>query len=305
LAAGFLALALLAKEEAVLLPVILAGWIYLLHGDRAGSVSTRLGLWVLLSTVLLGGYFALRSDANALTPGTAPYYYQFVFGPAVLVGNLASYVDRAATLSMLAVTVAVALLRRSRSTPESRIRWRIVGAGVIWLIGGYGITLFLPVRSSLYACFPSVGVCMAAAEICRARWTGATDRGRRRATMAAIVLALAAGPIHLSRTNRWVDLADLSSAVLASLAAETRELPEGADVVLQDDRTRRVNLESAFGSMLDDGYELHTGRRMNLWVEPPLRDAALAGLKPPCDECVDLVLALQPTGSLAVVHSRR
>jgi hypothetical protein len=178
------------------------------------------------------------------------------------------------------------------------VRPQIVLAGVAWLIGGYAITVFLPVRSSLYACFPSVGACLIAAEVGWSWWRRANDGSRRLALVVAIVLTLAAAPLHWVRTARWVDLAELSSAVLTSLDTAATPLPEGATIVVRDDRTRRANVEAAFGSMLDDAYELKTGRRMNLWIEPPIRDAATAGLKPPCDGCADAVLTLQRDGSL-------
>jgi hypothetical protein len=301
-AAVFMALALLAKEEAVLLPAILAAWLYLLRGNEASRVFVvRMSLWLLLSAVLLSGYFALRAQADALTPATAPYYYKLTFSPATLAGNLLSYIDRAATLPVVAVIAAALTLQPWRTTANRRgVRPQIVLAGLAWLIGGYAITLFLPVRSSLYACFPSVGACVIAAEICGSWWLRSTVRSRRFALLAAIVLTLAAAPLHALRTARWVDLADLSNAVLTSLESATTPLPAGATVVVHDDRSRRANIEAAFGSMLDDAYELKTGRRMQVWIEPPIRDAAVAGLKPPCDGCVDMVLALGRDGRLRV-----
>jgi hypothetical protein len=300
LAAICVALALLAKEEAVLLPAILAAWLYLLRGDEAPRVvAVRIALWLMLSAVLLSGYFALRAEAQALTPATAPYYYKLTFSPATLAGNLISYADRAATLPALVVIAAAIVLQPWRKAAVRRgVRLTIVLAGVAWLIGGYAITLFLPVRSSLYACFPSVGACVIAAEVCSNWWLRSDVRARRFALVAAIVLTLGAAPLHAVRTARWVDLADLSSTVLTSLEAATTPLPAGATVVVHDDRSRRANVESAFGSMLDDAYELKTGRGLNVWIEPPIRDAAVAGQKPPCAGCVDMVLTLGADGRL-------
>jgi hypothetical protein len=58
-------------------------------------------------------------------------------------------------------------------------------------------------------------------------------------------------------------LNDIEQAVAA--------LPSGSEVVIYDDPDARAtntpNLEDAFGSMLDEAYELSSGRRMRFRIE--------------------------------------
>ena len=79
---------------------------------------------------------------------------------------------------------------------------------------------------------------------------------------------------------------------MADLRAETSSLRDNATIVIQDDRRQRVNLGSAFGTLIEEAYTLSAGRRLTLWVEPPPVNADLAGLKAPCLPCADLRLAV-------------
>src|SRR5207245_1372690 len=119
----------------------------------------------------------------------------------------------------------------------------------------------LPVRSSLYACFPSVGASLIAAEICSALWRASPSTRQRRAMVAAIVLVIAAAPIYRARSRRWVDPAEFSASILRQLERLTAPLPDESSVVLIDERDTRVNLASAFGTLVSDACLLQTGRR--------------------------------------------
>jgi hypothetical protein len=289
LAALFTALALLSKEEAVALPAILGAWIYLLDADPAAR-RRRMWLWGGTSFALLAGYLTLRVQSGAMTPGTAPSYYRFTLDSASVARNVLEYADRALTTSVLVLIVAWIVLRpRGDSRERAPLTPRIIAAGAVWILGGYALTVFLPVRSSLYACFPSVGGCLIAATICQQWWTAANDRARVRALVAAIVLTVIAAPIHAARTHRLVSQADVSQRVWTELLSLTRDLPDGSTVVIQDDMSRRANIHSAFGSMLDIAYELKTSRRIHFWLEPHLD---LPG-EPPCKTCVARTLLLR------------
>ena len=50
----------------------------------------------------------------------------------------------------------------------------------------------------------------------------------------------------------------------------------------------KINVASAFGTLLNDAVLLTTGRRLNLWIEPQTPGAE--GVKPPCESCVALRL---------------
>jgi hypothetical protein len=290
-----LALALFAKEEAVLLPAILLVWSWILTSRRdTGSRDVQLsplrpGVWLIAAGAVTGVYFAARSLTHAMTPLSAPPFYTPTFDPAVLGSNLVSYADRALTWPIVVCVLAALVLGRPRF---DRLARRTILCGVVWLAGGFALTMFLPVRSDLYACFPSAGASLAAAALCAESWEVASEARQRRALVAAIVVSVAAGALHYVRTDRWVSLADFASASIADLERETRQLAGNSTVVIRDDRAGRVNLGAAFGTLMNDAYTLVTGRTMKLWIEPPPLNADLAGLSPPCATCVDLRLAV-------------
>lgn len=280
-----LALALLSKEEAFTLPFVLAFWLYALgHQDKRSRLLT-VAMWLLGAAMVMAVYLVLRSGTGAMTPATAPSYYRFTFAPAAVARNALEYADRAATTSMIAVVVGAVLLWRRRVRLEPKER-RMVFCGLVWLIGGYGITLFLPVRSSLYAVAPSIGGCLVAAVLLNACWRSADNVHRSRATVAAVVLPFCMLPVYLARRTS-VPLADLSTQVLRDLQMETRYLADNATVLILDDRRNRINVLTAFGSFLNDAVFLETGRTFNIWIEPPSPENIAT---PPCASCVALRL---------------
>ena len=285
-AVAFLALACFAKEEALTLPFVLTAWLYVLGEDEPASRVRTIAMWLLGSALVIAVYLGLRSQTGAMTPATAPGYYQFTFEPAAVVRNALEYADRAVTTSAIAVLLGMLLLwpRTFRLQAAQR---RILLCAALWLAGGYGITLFLPVRSSLYAIVPSIGACLAAAVVLSAAWQSADMPHRFRALCAAILLPVCAMPVYLARTAS-VPLADFSTQVLRDIGDETHDIPADATVVIVDDRSTKINVASAFGSLLNDAVLLTTGRRLNMWIEPPT--PGTEGVKPPCESCAALRL---------------
>ena len=156
--ATFVALALASKEEAMLLPPVLFAWHWIVTSEPKNWRRAVIAL-----VTPLAGYLLLRLHAGAYTPASAPAYYQFSFAPLGVLRNLFEYRpcrhdgpggdgDRGRGLSIEAVHPAR--------------RWHgLVTACAVWFVGGYGLTMFLPVRSSLYALFPSVGAVIACAAV--------------------------------------------------------------------------------------------------------------------------------------------
>jgi hypothetical protein len=291
-AGACLLLALFSKEEAVALPFILCAWLVVLRRSSHPRPRVHPVAWLALSCLALALYALMRARSGAMTPQSAPPYYHFTFEAARVVENALQYADPTLTLSAATCLGALLLLSplSGRIAPDAST----LLCGTLWILGGYGLTLFLEVRSTLYACFPSIGASVIGAEVCVALWRRATASSQRRATVAAIVLPLALIPVFRARNRRWVDLADFSSCLLKNLEAETASVPEGSQVVLIDeDRARRVNVESAFGTLINDAYFLQSGRRLDIWVEPPLARAAQGGLERPCPSCVSLELRLR------------
>lgn len=142
-------LALLSKEEAALLPLVLAVWAAVrVAGPPMAKVRRLLGTLLALSPALLV-YLALRGRTAAFLPGNAPIYYAPTSSPAALVRNGLEYLDRTSTFMVAAVLVAsVVSWSLPRSTRQERDRLFLA---LVWVGGGLATTISLPVRSSLYA----------------------------------------------------------------------------------------------------------------------------------------------------------
>jgi hypothetical protein len=283
------ALALFAKEEAFLLPVILLMWWY---AFRQGDLPKRtVAGWCVAAGALVAVYLALRFQTGAITPWTAPPFYRFTGNPAVIARNVFEYADRAMTFSAAVALLAFLLLRPA--APYARSSRRVLICGAAWIVGGYGLTVFLPVRSSLYACFPSVGACLIAADLAARRWAVSTPASRQAVAVAGIVAAIGMTPVYLTRNRATLANARFSSSVLCDLNTATAALPDGDTVVVIDDRTRRPNVETAFNMALSDAFKLASGRRLNFWVEPALQHAQLARLVRPCESCARLTVTIR------------
>jgi hypothetical protein len=279
------AVALFSKEEAFLLPAILFLW--WIGFRRANLPSKRqMALWWLCSVAVIGVYLALRFQTGAMTPWTAPPYYRFTANPLVILKNIREYADRAMTFPTAVALLAWIVLRPSPDRPP--MSTSVLICGTAWIVGGYGLTMFLPVRSSLYACYPSAGACLIAADIVARCWTAAAVQARQRAVIVGIVATLGMTPVYVQRNRSTLANARFSSRVLHDLAAATRDIPPGGIVVILDDRTRRPNVETAFNMALEDAFELTSGRRLSFWVEPELQYAKLAGRTRPCPTCAVL-----------------
>lgn len=279
------AIALFAKEEAVVLPAILACW-WIVARPRAIDRRT-LVLWAIAAAALLGVYFALRSRTGAMTPATAPAYYRLTTDPALIARNVLEYADRAMTFSAAFALLAILVLRPTTRIRDSWVSRDVVLCGAAWIAGGYAITVLVPVRSSLYACFPSVGACLIAADIAARRWESAATRPRQIGAVAAVVVSLALIPVYVLRNRATVANARFSSAVLDDLAAATGGLPDGASVIVLDDRSHRPNVDSAFNGAINDAFALTSGRRLDFRVEPPPLHSPSA---PPCAGCARLTV---------------
>jgi hypothetical protein len=280
-ASAFCLAALLSKEEAVLLPAILTVW--------AGAAWTAGGVrwdWrkaYVPATILaipLVVYMALRMRTAAYLPHSAPHFYKPTLMPATLVQNVLEYSDRSGTLAAVVVLVVMIALRRRPRLDDRERQW--LRLGLVWLVGGYALTVFLPVRSSLYACFPLVGSALAAAAMVNALWRNASEAQRRRLLGAGIVAAAVLVPLHRSRNVRMVKTAELSTRVLADVAGASGDIAAGKMLVIHDAVGARYNVEKTFGTLIQEAVRLRTGPpAARVWVDPPLGEWEGAGLQPP------------------------
>jgi hypothetical protein len=271
LAAGVAALvAMLAKEEAVMLPLILSGWAAVIASERSPS---RVGAVMRLTWpawLALAIYFALRVQTAAMTPMTAPDAYRFVSSLGALTGNALEYLDRACTFSAMVVIVAHAIAwRRPALSPAVM---RVVGLAAIWFAGTFALTVFVPNRSSLYALLPSVGPALVTGFLLQELWNATSPMVHRRLVAAAVILPVLFLPVYWSRNTRWVEIAELSSDTFAAIRGVTREQPDVDRLVFRDDRTTRRSLASAYDQLLPEAVRLAAGRDIRAEFETPGTD---------------------------------
>lgn len=280
-AAAALALAAMgSKEEAVALPAIVIGWAILVrHADdtrERGSPRASGAVLLVLATVI---YASLRAFSGAFTPGSAPGFYRLGFTLGRVVSNVAPYADRSLTVAA-GVCLLYWIVARPRTVALAAPERRAALLGGLWAIGGFALTIFLPIRSSLYACFPSAGIAIAAGAWLSAAWRPVSSAGRTRAIAAGLVLPFVLWwPVYRARNTRLVREAELSRHALAAIADLTDGRPRPMAIVLEDDPTARPALDTAFGTLAQEAVGLIVGPGVRVAIHPPPTDASLAGLE--------------------------
>lgn len=253
--------ALLSKEEAVLLPVVLLLWRVVLndhlHGGARWAAVTD-AWWVLIPVPL---YAIARLQTGAMTPFNAPDYYTFTFAPQALARNFLEYCDRSWTFTLTAL-VFLWCFGRPALTIDSR-RFAIAIAGVVWFLCGLAITVFLPLRSNLYACWPSAGAALAGAAIAHGWLERMPVHRVRRVAIAAVLTLAALIPVYHVRNERWVEIADLSRDTMAALDHCTEV--DCQAILLEDDPRTRRNFVSTFGEF-DTAARLFLGREVSTFL---------------------------------------
>lgn len=286
--AAFLVLALASKEEAIVLPVILFAWHWVLVADT----DDRRRIVVALAAPL-ALYFALRAHAGAFTPASAPSYYQFSVAPLFVLRNLIEYADRGATAAIAALALAAAAYRLKPAL--DRDQRRLLAACAVWFAGAYGLTLFLPVRSSLYAVFPSVAPAIACAAIVEAMTARAAAPRRQTLRFGLVIAAtlLALVPVYRSRNGQYVEPARLSERALVTMHPHMVAATPGSVILLHDVDDATSNFAGAFGVFASSAVRLHSGRELTAWIDPPPEDWQLAGLRAPQPRVAALAFAVE------------
>jgi hypothetical protein len=291
LCAAFTFLALLSKEEAVVLPIVFTLWTRSdVRSAESWGTTIRRTSWIWLA---LAVYTILRFHSGAMLPTNAPPDYRFSANGHLLMRNFREYADRACTFGALAIFV-VFCASRAKWHLSALDRARVV-RGVTWLCFGFALTIFLPMRSSLYAVFPSVGAVLAATAVISAMWPQVTVRSRRALVTIGLVLPIALLPVYHARGERWVSAAQLSTSVLLQLEEEVAARPDVRTIILRDHRVNRANLANAFGPAGSDIASLISDRPLDVQVIPPPHTARTVRLH-------EVELALDPV-SLRLVRA--
>lgn len=267
-AALFAFAALLSKEEVIALPLIVSLWQLM---DRRSLLSVA-PVWIVFAI-----YLALRANSGAFGVTTAPSFYRFTTDPMLLVRNVIEYADRSMTLAAAVTLAGIAALGRFPQL-TSEDKYRMLKA-TIWLIGGFAVTLWLPVRSSLYAVLPSVGGAIVAATLLAASAKQVDARRAWQVAGVGLVLPFLLVPIYWSRNGRWTALRALSSETL--LVIKTQALPPQTLVVLEDDLSTRTNFRNTFGALFPEAAAVYFGDDLHLWIEPPPPEVENTAVKRP------------------------
>ena len=190
----FTLLALLSKEEPFLLAAVFAVWM-LVDRSMLKLPVERKKVWAIASTVLATAvYLSLRWRSGAMTPATAPDFYQYRL--SVVPINALHYLDRSLTLTMALLILGALFVRRDKWHLTALERSTIV-KGIVWLACGFALTIMIPARSSLYVCLPAVGSALILAAAASAEWRAME---RRRAVVIALwLLPLVFVPVHRAR----------------------------------------------------------------------------------------------------------
>ena len=198
----------------------------------------------------------LRAHSGAFGRAGRPFVLPVHVQPLAVARNVLEYLDRGATF---AVAIAVAMLisigtARVALTAAEKALLRF---GAAWFVCFYAMTVFLPVRSSLYALTPSVGAAVALAAVASAVQRMSQKRFEIccGALMAVIFLSV---PIYRQRNERWVVPADLSTHVVRTLRVATAGY-SGGQVVVVDDASARFGLDSSFGASFGNAVHLMVG----------------------------------------------
>jgi hypothetical protein len=244
--------AMLCKEEAIMLPPLLLLTDFV-DGERpsTGALRAIVRSWPLWTAAAI--YLVIRAHSGAFGWMDAPPYYRPTFDPRALLKNAVQYLDRGATWP--AVAAGVMFLSVPSTTAVRDDERRIMRFGVAWFALMFAMTVFLPVRSSLYAVAPSIGSALVAALFAaRARRAAPHRFVVASAVLIAIVAMLT--PVYRLRNRGLIEPADLSRQSLVAMQRAAENRPPVREIVLLDDPHAAVKLDDAFGALAPDAVHL-------------------------------------------------
>ena len=257
-------LAMLSKEEAVLLPAFMSALALTTNAPTpfawrdmtlARVISAFRHTWPAWLALVI--YLGLRVQSGAFWVQDAPSYYQFSLAPGLVIRNCLEYLNRQAAVA-IAATLALWLFAGRASIALNNEEKRAATFGAIWIVSFSALTIFLPIRSDLYALAPSVGVVLIAASVASALRRGAPLVRFSTAWTALTILALLALPVYRLRNDDWVAEAELSARVLRTLEITTRDVPAG-HITLIDDASASPRLADSFANLFGEAVLLFLG----------------------------------------------
>jgi hypothetical protein len=183
------------------------------------------------------------------------------FSAPRLLGNVAQYADRSLTFGLI-VAVLAFLASGWQWVAIDAQRRRVVWMGMVWLVMGFGLTVFLPVRSSLYALYPSVGAALVCAAFIDAIVSSSTPRAVTRIAAMLVILPMLLLPVYRARNARLRNEAMLSTNVLRLVKRYAADTPSLSKVIVVDHGSGRPSARDAFGDLLPVAIQMVTGTQV-------------------------------------------
>ena len=270
--------AMFSKEEGVLIPAALLGWAAVDAWIERRPLLTQRNVGFAAASCAIGAlYYVLRLRSGALSASSAPEFYRLDFSIPRVLSNGPQYLDRSLTFSV-AVLLLFYIAFRPPIGDIARRHSRLLWFAAIWWMCGFAITMFIPVRSSLYACAPSIGVSIVAAALLYDAWSRLDRQRQTRAIQAGLIIPFLLWPVYHFRNKDLVDATDVSARTIAALRRVAHERGVNSTVVLKDDRSHRASIDTALGTGLQDAADLLVSPRIKVWMDPPPADAELGGI---------------------------
>ena len=278
LAALLAAGAMFSKEEGVLIPAALLGWAIVEAWTESRPLLTARNIGFAIASCVAGAvYYIARLHSGALTASSAPAFYRLDFSIARLLSNGPQYLDRSLTFAVSVLLLFYVVYRPPVGELVRRHR-RLLWFAVVWWVFGFAITMFIPVRSSLYACAPSIGISIAAAAMLHDAWSLLRPPQQMRAIQAGLVLPFLLWPVYHLRNKDLVDATDVSARTITALRRVAHDHGANTIVVLKDDRSHRASIDTALGTGLQEAADLLVTPPLKVWMDPPPADAELGGI---------------------------
>jgi hypothetical protein len=152
---------------------------------------------------------------------------------------------------------------------------RVLLMMAVWWAGMFAITIWLPVRSSLYAVCPSIAAAVAGALLIE-RMRAASVSPRLPLEPVLALLLLGTIPIYQMRDDLRAEAARVSQRTLDTIERDLAALPPTGVVILHEDPDFPVFRE-AFGGLVTEALRTRFGREWDARIEDgaaPLRDPA-------------------------------
>ncbi len=249
-------LAILSKETAILLPLLL-----LVTPSYRVAITRRSIAAVLIMVAGAAVVFGARMRAGAMMPGTLDSHYGLIQPVVRWARNLENYVGRVfpSALGLLAIAGIPAWVhQRSTGTQLDRRKLRDLALfAVAWFFVFVLPVLPISSRSELYLYLPGVGFCLLAGFLVDT-WLSARAN-RRLAIVTLGVYILAFGAYQMSRCRALHDDLQFSAKLMESLRV-TLQGYDGPVWIVPVDAPTKQYLADAIGGYADIALKTATGR---------------------------------------------